>query len=220
MILGLTFLKQSNWHGVGTFKDPAHHWPFQNGVWFGEGKNALFSVLHLDWTIIKHVLWSVVFKLALQDPLLNVWVSDICADRVNRQEFERTWEENICTMKSLFGSLVYCLFLFVSDVYGTYRLNGFDPQQVTAQSYAQRRNNARPPLRTLDLSGRFSEKGVGPPYTFLFVCCVMIHTHCISFDCLAKYIFRQNWKALIEFNYLSNLIKISCQLLVVCPREI
>ncbi|XP_013999430.1 matrilin-3a isoform X4 [Salmo salar] len=55
-------------------------------------------------------------------------------------------------MKSLFGSLVYCLFLFVSDVYGTYRLNGFDPQQVTAQSYAQRRNNARPPLRTLDLS--------------------------------------------------------------------
>ncbi|XP_071019729.1 matrilin-3a isoform X2 [Oncorhynchus clarkii lewisi] len=52
-------------------------------------------------------------------------------------------------MKSLFGSLVYCLFLFVSDVYGTYRLNGFDPQQVTAQSYAQRRNIARPPLRTL-----------------------------------------------------------------------
>ncbi|XP_029590022.1 matrilin-3a isoform X1 [Salmo trutta] len=55
-------------------------------------------------------------------------------------------------MKSLFGSLVYCLFLFVSDVYGTYRLNGFDPQQVAAQSYAQRRNIARPPLRTLDLS--------------------------------------------------------------------
>ncbi|XP_021467216.1 matrilin-3a isoform X9 [Oncorhynchus mykiss] len=52
-------------------------------------------------------------------------------------------------MKSLFGSLVYCLFLFVSDVYGTHRLNGFDPQQVTAQSYAQRRNIARPPLRTL-----------------------------------------------------------------------
>ncbi|XP_055729135.1 matrilin-3a isoform X2 [Salvelinus fontinalis] len=52
-------------------------------------------------------------------------------------------------MKSLFGSLVYCLFLFVSDVYGTYRLNGFDPQQVTAQSYAQRRNIALPPLRTL-----------------------------------------------------------------------
>ncbi|XP_052327241.1 matrilin-3a isoform X2 [Oncorhynchus keta] len=52
-------------------------------------------------------------------------------------------------MKSLFGSLVYCIFLFVSDVYGTYRLNGFDPQQVTAQSYAQRRNIARPPLRTL-----------------------------------------------------------------------
>ncbi|XP_038824809.1 matrilin-3a isoform X4 [Salvelinus namaycush] len=52
-------------------------------------------------------------------------------------------------MKSLFGSLVYCLFLFVSDVYGTYRLNGFDPQQVTAQSYAQHRNIALPPLRTL-----------------------------------------------------------------------
>ncbi|XP_070291864.1 matrilin-3a isoform X4 [Salvelinus sp. IW2-2015] len=52
-------------------------------------------------------------------------------------------------MKSLFGSLVYCLFLFVSDVYGTYRLNGFDPQQVTAQSYAQRRNIVLPPLRTL-----------------------------------------------------------------------
>ncbi|XP_041721231.1 matrilin-3a isoform X8 [Coregonus clupeaformis] len=55
-------------------------------------------------------------------------------------------------MKSLFGNLVYCLFLFVSDVYGTYRLNGFDPLQVTAQSYAQRRNLARPPLRTLDPS--------------------------------------------------------------------
>nr|XP_046147123.1 matrilin-3a isoform X6 [Oncorhynchus gorbuscha] len=52
-------------------------------------------------------------------------------------------------MKSLFGSLVYCIFLFVSDVYGTYGLNGFDPQQVTAQSYAQRRNIAPPPLRTL-----------------------------------------------------------------------
>ncbi|XP_064780729.1 matrilin-3a [Oncorhynchus masou masou] len=52
-------------------------------------------------------------------------------------------------MKSLFGSLVYCIFLFVSDVYGTHRLHGFDPQKVTAQSYAQRRNIARPPLRTL-----------------------------------------------------------------------
>ncbi|KAM4600973.1 uncharacterized protein ACJ7VT_020836 [Polymixia lowei] len=53
-------------------------------------------------------------------------------------------------MKSYFSILFYCLSLLLSDVLATYRLNGMDPRQISAQSYAQTRNVARPPHRTLN----------------------------------------------------------------------
>ncbi|XP_067098572.1 matrilin-3a [Osmerus mordax] len=53
-------------------------------------------------------------------------------------------------MQSLFWSLVYCF--SVSSVSATYRLNGLDPLQITAQSHAQSRNIARPPQRTLNIA--------------------------------------------------------------------
>ncbi|XP_071775224.1 matrilin-3a isoform X1 [Centroberyx gerrardi] len=51
-------------------------------------------------------------------------------------------------MKSLFWSLFYCASLLLSDVLATYHLSGVDP--VSAQSFAQTRNIARPPHRTLN----------------------------------------------------------------------
>ncbi|XP_022593575.1 matrilin-3-like [Seriola dumerili] len=53
-------------------------------------------------------------------------------------------------MKSFPWSLLYCASLLLSDVLGTYHLNAGDPHLIAAQSYAQTRNNGRPPLRTLN----------------------------------------------------------------------
>ncbi|XP_018550479.1 matrilin-3a [Lates calcarifer] len=54
-------------------------------------------------------------------------------------------------MKSLLWSLLYCASLLLSDVLGTYHhLSAGDPQLIAAQSYAQTRNNGRPPQRTLN----------------------------------------------------------------------
>ncbi|XP_078131094.1 matrilin-3a isoform X2 [Sander vitreus] len=55
-------------------------------------------------------------------------------------------------MKSFLWSLLFCASLLLSDVLATYQLNAGDPQLIAAQSYAQTRNNGRPPLRTLDPS--------------------------------------------------------------------
>lgn len=50
------------------------------------------------------------------------------------------------------GKMLWELLLFVllADVRATYHLSPVDPQRVAAQSYAQTRNNARPPPRTLN----------------------------------------------------------------------
>ncbi|XP_044025905.1 matrilin-3a isoform X2 [Siniperca chuatsi] len=53
-------------------------------------------------------------------------------------------------MKSLLLSLLYCASLLLSDVLATYHLSAGDPQLIAAQSYAQTRNNGRPPIRTLN----------------------------------------------------------------------
>ncbi|KAF3702953.1 Matrilin-3 Precursor [Channa argus] len=55
-------------------------------------------------------------------------------------------------MKSLLLSLLYCASLLLSDALATYQLSAEDPQMIAAQSYAQSRNNGRPPLRTLNPS--------------------------------------------------------------------
>uniref|UniRef100_A0A3Q3KR46 VWFA domain-containing protein n=1 Tax=Monopterus albus TaxID=43700 RepID=A0A3Q3KR46_MONAL len=55
-------------------------------------------------------------------------------------------------MKSLLWSLWYCTSLLLSDVLATYHLSAGDPQVRAAQSYAQTRNNSRPPPRTLNPS--------------------------------------------------------------------
>ncbi|XP_053737529.1 matrilin-3a [Synchiropus splendidus] len=48
-------------------------------------------------------------------------------------------------------SLLCSIALLASDASATYRgLNGGDPQMMAAQSYAQTRNNGRPPIRTLN----------------------------------------------------------------------
>ncbi|KAK9531429.1 hypothetical protein VZT92_010855 [Zoarces viviparus] len=52
-------------------------------------------------------------------------------------------------MKSFLWSL---LSLLLSDVLATYHISAGDPQLIAAQSYAQTRNNGRPPFRTLDPS--------------------------------------------------------------------
>lgn len=57
---------------------------------------------------------------------------------------------HIDTMKSLLCSLLYSASLLMSDVLATYQLNAGDPHLISAQSYAQSRNNGRPPTRTLN----------------------------------------------------------------------
>ncbi|XP_035534909.1 matrilin-3a isoform X1 [Morone saxatilis] len=52
-------------------------------------------------------------------------------------------------MKPLW-SLLYCASLLLSDARATYHLSAGDPQLIAAQSYAQTRNNGRPPTRTLN----------------------------------------------------------------------
>ncbi|XP_010738993.1 matrilin-3a isoform X2 [Larimichthys crocea] len=52
-------------------------------------------------------------------------------------------------MKS-FLCLLYCSALLLSDVLATYHHGAVDPHMIAAQSYAQTRNNGRPPTRTLN----------------------------------------------------------------------
>ncbi|CAL8315267.1 unnamed protein product [Boreogadus saida] len=51
-----------------------------------------------------------------------------------------------------YSSCVYCVLLLLSGVLGTYPPSGLDLHHITAQSYAQTRNIARPPHRTLNPS--------------------------------------------------------------------
>ncbi|XP_035764386.1 matrilin-3a isoform X3 [Neolamprologus brichardi] len=53
-------------------------------------------------------------------------------------------------MKAFHWILLYCAAPLLSDVQGTYHLMAGDPELMAAQSYAQTRNNGRPPLRTLN----------------------------------------------------------------------
>lgn len=53
-------------------------------------------------------------------------------------------------MKSVLCSLLSCASLLLSDVLATYHLSVGDPQLISTQSFAQSRNNGRPPLRTLN----------------------------------------------------------------------
>ncbi|XP_045917027.1 matrilin-3a isoform X2 [Micropterus dolomieu] len=53
-------------------------------------------------------------------------------------------------MKSLRWSLWCCASLLLSDVLATYHLSAGEHQLIAAQSYAQTRNNGRPPIRTLN----------------------------------------------------------------------
>uniref|UniRef100_A0A3Q3RSR3 Matrilin 3 n=1 Tax=Mastacembelus armatus TaxID=205130 RepID=A0A3Q3RSR3_9TELE len=55
-------------------------------------------------------------------------------------------------MRSLLWSLWSCAALLLSDVLATYHLRAGDPQLIAAQSYAQTRNNGRPPARNLNPS--------------------------------------------------------------------
>ena len=54
------------------------------------------------------------------------------------------------TMKCVLWSLLCCASLLMADVLATYHLSAGDAQLIAAQSYAQSRNNGRPPLRTLN----------------------------------------------------------------------
>lgn len=47
--------------------------------------------------------------------------------------------------------------LLAADVRATYHLSPGDPRLVAAQSYAQTRNNGRPPLRTLNPASKVQE---------------------------------------------------------------
>ena len=74
-------------------------------------------------------------------------------NRESRQGTDRPPEDPLQadTMKSLLWSLLCCASLLLSDVQATYHhLSAVDPQVIAAQSYAQTRNNGRPPHRTLN----------------------------------------------------------------------
>ncbi|XP_030260328.1 matrilin-3a isoform X1 [Sparus aurata] len=53
-------------------------------------------------------------------------------------------------MKCVLWSLLCCTSLLLADVLATYHLSAGDAQLIAAQSYAQSRNNGRPPFRTLN----------------------------------------------------------------------
>lgn len=50
----------------------------------------------------------------------------------------------------MLGKLLLIAAVLLADVRATFHLSPGDPQLVAAQSYAQTRNNGRPPLRTLN----------------------------------------------------------------------
>uniref|UniRef100_A0A8C6TID4 Matrilin 3a n=1 Tax=Neogobius melanostomus TaxID=47308 RepID=A0A8C6TID4_9GOBI len=61
-------------------------------------------------------------------------------------------------MKRMLVSLVYSACLLLWDVLATYtHMGALDPHAIAAQSYAQSRHNARPPLRTLNPTKTDSE---------------------------------------------------------------
>ncbi|TNN45209.1 Matrilin-3 [Liparis tanakae] len=65
-------------------------------------------------------------------------------------------------MKSFLCSLFS---LLLADVLATYHLSAGDPQLIAAQSYAQTRNNGRPPFRTLNPAKTYHRPWVAmPPY--------------------------------------------------------
>lgn len=74
-------------------------------------------------------------------------------------------------MKSFPWSLLYCASLLLSDALGTYHHQlqqhhgAGDPHLIAAQSYAQTRNNGRPPQRTLNPSSRFLLKLLNTLFT-------------------------------------------------------
>lgn len=54
------------------------------------------------------------------------------------------------TMERSLWSALCCASLLLAGVRATYHLGTGDPQLIAAQSYAQTRNNGRPPIRTLN----------------------------------------------------------------------
>lgn len=59
------------------------------------------------------------------------------------------------TMRCLLRSLLCCAALLLSGVRATYHLGAGQQQLIAAQSYAQTRNNGRPPMRTLNPASKF-----------------------------------------------------------------
>lgn len=59
------------------------------------------------------------------------------------------------TMRCLLRSLLCCAALLLSGVRATYHPGAGEPQLIAAQSYAQTRNNGRPPMRTLNPASKF-----------------------------------------------------------------
>ncbi|XP_023134942.3 matrilin-3a isoform X1 [Amphiprion ocellaris] len=70
----------------------------------------------------------------------------------DRQLTDRQTDRHGDRMKSALWSLLLCAALLRSGVQATFPLSAGDPQLIAAQSYAQSRNNGRPPLRTLNLA--------------------------------------------------------------------
>lgn len=61
-----------------------------------------------------------------------------------------------CLLRSL---LLYCSALLLpAPLRATYHLGAGDPQLIAAQSYAQTRNNGRPPIRTLNPASKFQKE--------------------------------------------------------------
>lgn len=53
--------------------------------------------------------------------------------------------------------LLFAAAALLSGVRATFHLSPGDPQLVAAQSYAQSRNNARPPIRTLNPASKVQD---------------------------------------------------------------
>lgn len=94
-------------------------------------------------------------------------------------------------MRPSFCSVIYGLSVLLVEVCGTY-----DPAQIVAQTYAQRRNGARPqfaPQRTLNPAGKFNGQiaswiRFSSDFAVGYFCSVLFAAFYLFFnDALARY---------------------------------
>lgn len=147
---------------------------FAEKTWSGKNRTVLnilrqifvfYTVFHtLFEAQVPPLDWAASFKEAVRPPPaeLSRTLWDWEQHRTDRRRTLRAG-----TMKSLLWSLLCCASLLLSDVLATYHLSAGDPQLIAAQSFAQTRNNGRPPIRTLNPASEF-DCNLSPKYCYQY----------------------------------------------------